>query len=106
MPDSRVRLSPAAQAFDPVRHMREVVVADKDRRDGVAPGQRDVSLDALNQWVVFVRALLFNRFPARTPLAADVDERGGFPHDPCETVAVIAEAGGVTHQEAFGILQQ
>src|SRR5262249_26163463 len=102
----RVRLSPAAQAFDPVRHMREVVVADESWRDGVAPGQRDVFLGALNQRVVFARALLFDPFPARTPFAAHVDERGGFSHDPRETVAVVAEAGGITYQKAFRVFQQ
>src|SRR5262249_9570811 len=52
------------------------------------------------------RALLFNPFPARTPFATNVDERGGLSHDPCETVTVVAEAGGITYQKAFREFQQ
>src|SRR2546428_6102753 len=86
--------------------MREVVVADEGRRDGVAPGKRNVLLSALNQGVVFMGSLLFDPFPARTPFASDVDERGVLSHDPRETVAVVAEAGGITDQEAFRVFEQ
>src|SRR5262245_65759210 len=56
MLDSRVRLSPAAQAFDPVRHMREVVVADEGRGDGGAPALRAASLGDVEQGVVLALA--------------------------------------------------
>src|SRR5262249_44649870 len=80
--DSRVRLISAAQTFNPVSHMREVVVADESRRDGVAPWKGNEFLGALNQGVVFAGPLLLDPFPARAPFAADVDERGGLSHDP------------------------
>src|SRR5262249_8680890 len=86
--------------------MREVVIADESWRGGTTSGKRDVLLSTLNKRIVFVIALLFNPFPARTSFAANIDERGGFSHDPRVTVAVIAKAGGVTHHKAFGIFQQ
>src|SRR5882672_6527921 len=106
MLNGRVRMSPAAQAFDPVGHMREILVADECRRDGVAAWKRDVLLGALNEGVVFASTFLFNPFPARTPFASDVDERGVLSHDARETIAVIAETGSVADHEAFGVLQQ
>jgi len=47
MPHPGIRLLPAAQAIQPVAHMRQVVVADEwQARLGVA-GQRDEALRAV-----------------------------------------------------------
>ena len=106
MEHRRVRLLPAAQALEPVGHVREVVIADEGRRDGLIAGQRDVFLHALNAGIVLMSPFLFNAFPTRTSFASDVDQGRRFPHDPREAVAIVAEARGVAHQATFRILQQ
>src|SRR5262245_58431697 len=106
MMNSRVRLLPAAEAFDPVGHMRGVPVPNESRRDSFAARESDVFLGALNEGVVFTGPFLFYPFPARAPFASNIDECGVLSHDPAETVAVVAEAGRVTDQESLRIFQE
>src|SRR3954451_12917638 len=98
--DGRVRLLVAApHAREPVRHVRQVLVADVDRAGFVVAGQRDPALGTLDRRVVLVVPLFVDHLPPGAAFAADVDERPLLPHDAREAVAVVAEARGVADEE-------
>src|SRR5438552_10956204 len=89
----------AAEAFQPVGHVRKTLVAHERRRQLVATGEQDVFLFPLDEGVVLVIALFLDPLPAWAAFAADVDHGGLLAHDAAEAVAVVAEAGGEADQE-------
>src|SRR6266702_5800941 len=88
-----VRLFAAAQAIQPVDHVRGILIPYPRWRKALVARQQDV-LDgtlAVNSGIIFVISLLFHPLPARTAFAAVIDHRGILPHDPRKCRRVIAE---------------
>ena len=100
-----VWLFSAAQAIQPISHMRGVLIPNSHRRKCLVVGQQDV-LDgtlAVNISIIFVISLLFHYLPARAALAAVVDHRGFLSHDSRKSRRVITEACRVADQETLRI---
>src|SRR5882724_5901231 len=94
-----VWLFSAAQAIQPIGHMRGVLIPNSHWRKRLVTGQQDVldGTQAVNTSVFFVISLLFHQLPARTALASVIDHGGFLSHDPCESGGIIAEARRIAH---------
>src|SRR5689334_10377333 len=60
----------------------------------------------MDEGIVLMVALLLDHLPALATLSPDIDEGSLGAHDARGTIGIIAETGGIAHQEAFRILQQ
>src|SRR6185295_15878393 len=66
----------------------------------------DGLLGAMDERIVFVISFFLYQLPALATLPSDIDEGSLGAHDARRAIGIVAEAGRVADQEAFGILQQ
>ncbi len=96
---------PAAQAIEPIGHVRKILVTDAHGGKLGVTGQEYVLTHALfiDTVVLFVISFFFDQSPTRTTFATRVKERGFFAHDARVAGGIVSETGGIADQETLGI---
>src|SRR5208283_872015 len=95
-------------AGKPIGHVAGCHVIDTHGRNARVVWQQQVTRFALlvNIGVVFVIAIFVDDLVAGTTFVANIHERGLLAHVAGGTRRIVAEAGGVAHEEALGIFEQ
>lgn len=95
----------AAQAIEPIGHVRKILVTDAHGGNLSVTGQEYVLTDALfiDTVVLLVISFFFDQSPTRTTFAAPVKERGFLAHDARVAGGIVSETGGIADQKTLGV---